>query len=142
MDGLFRWLSAMVSPTVSRAELVWCPFVFAAFLLCVWMTADRVRSLGRVLRAGQNGSLRAIARSELRREVLDLLVCAGFAHTAVLLLRDDPYTRLVFTAAMLMYAFATCANKLLDRWYRHGRYQYYERLTRRVRRPTGPVGGA
>jgi hypothetical protein len=143
MDGLFRWLSAPVSPTVTRAELVWVPFVLVAFLLCVWMTADRARSLLAVSRARRNGALRAISRSELRREALDLLVCAGMAHTAWALLTDHPYTRLVFTAAMLVYAWATCANKLLDRVYRHGRERYYERLVRHVRPPAaGGAGGA
>lgn len=128
MDGLYRWLSALVSPTVSRAELVWSPFVFAALALCLWMASDRALAYRRLLRAGRNGALKAISRAELRRECLDLLAVAGWSVTAVALLTDHPRRAVVFVAAALLYAWVKCANKLLDRVYRISRERYYDRL--------------
>ena len=128
---LAAWLnhpSTPLTPTASRAELVFGVPILAAWGLGLWMLADVQRDLDALRRSGRNGQLLVMKKAAVRRERLAVAGLTGWVIALAPLLADSRIRTVTFVAGALIYAWCKAANAIVERRYRIRQERYYERL--------------
>jgi hypothetical protein len=125
LDAVLAWLRVPTwTATLSRAELVFSPFVVAAFLFHLRNSVVMLR-LWRRLRADEE--LRASARERLLRAVRGMLRLLCWIGIVWALAVNWQYATVVFTVGILVYGIIEAVDAGLDWVYQYQRARYWER---------------
>jgi hypothetical protein len=124
-DAVLVWLRMPAgTPTLSRAELVFSPFVVVAFLFHLRNSVVMYRLWGR-LRADEE--LRASALERLHRAVRGMARLACWMVIVWALAVNWGYATVVFTTGILVYGIIEAVDAALDWVYQYQRARYWER---------------
>jgi hypothetical protein len=126
-DAVLAWLRVLVTPTLSRAELVFAPVVVVAFLFHLRNSVVMLRLWRRLHRDGTDEELQASALDRLYRAVRGMLRLLCWIAIVGALATNWPYALAVFTFGILVYGIIEAVDAGLDWVYQYQRARYWER---------------
>lgn len=127
LDAFLLWLRVPVRTTLSRAELVFSPFIIVAFLFHLRNSAVMYRLWRRLRAAGQDEELRDSARERFYRAVRGMLRLTCWMVIVWALAVNWEYTLAAFTLGILAYGVIEAIDAGLDWVYQYQRARYWER---------------
>jgi hypothetical protein len=131
IDAVLEWLrTPTVTPTVSRAEVLFTPFIVVAFGFHLRNVVVMYRLWARMRQIPEDADLAASAHQRGRRSLRALLRVGCWLLICWALLVNWVYTQVVFTLGALGYAILEAADAVLDWIYEQGRARYWRERER------------